>query len=165
MKNIHKYNFFKKKYGEHLLADVVTIADFKKYIQKNPVHRLTYFDITFITKGSESLMINQTKSPVGPGDVICSIPRDVWIWEKQTGLEGYALVFEEEFFLSFFNNKLFLYDLTFLQGERASAFVKPDEALFSQILEYLKKIKIEIQKGENSHVGLNFDYPVLIIRF
>lgn len=70
MKTIHRYNFFKKKYGEHLLADVVAISDFKKYVQKTPIHRLTYFDITFIARGSENITINQTRLLVQPGDVI-----------------------------------------------------------------------------------------------
>jgi AraC family transcriptional regulator, transcriptional activator of pobA len=165
MKAIHKYNFFKKKYGERLLADVVAIADFKKYIEKNPVHRLTYFDITFIAKGSENIMINQTNLPVQPGDVVCSIPGDVWIWEKRTDLEGYALVFEEEFFLSFFNDRLFLKDLIFLQDDRLSPLVRPGEEVFSQILEYLEKIRNEIQKGENrsQHVIRALVYLVLAI--
>lgn len=149
MKTIHRYNFFKKKYGEYLLADVVAISDFKKYIQKNPIHRLTYFDITFIAQGSEYITINQTKLPVRPGDVICSIPGDVWIWEKQTALDGYALVFEEVFFHSFFNNKLFLKDLNFLQDDRLSPLIRPKKELFSQILEYLEKIRNEIQRGKN----------------
>lgn len=165
MKNIHRYNFFKKKYGERLLADVVAISDFKKYIQKNPVHRLTYFDITFIAGGRENITINQTKLPVQRGDVICSIPGDIWIWEKQTILEGYALVFEEEFFLSFFNNKRFLKDLKFLQDGHLSPLVRPDEELFSQIIEYLEKIRNEIQRSRSrsEHIIRALVYLVLSI--
>jgi AraC family transcriptional activator of pobA len=110
-------------------------------------------------------MINQTKLPVQPGDVVCSIPGDVWIWEKQTVLEGYALVFEEEFFLSFFNNKLFIKDLTFLQADRISPLVRLGEEVFSQILDYLEKIRSEIQQGKNrsQHVIRALVYLILAI--
>lgn len=163
MKNIHRYNFFKKKYGADLLADVVAISDFRKYIQKTPTHRLTYFDLTFITQGSECVTINQAKLLVQSGDVICSAPGDVWTWEENTTLEGYALVFEEDFFLSFFNNRLFLKDLNFLRADRLSSLIRPKEELFSEILEYLEKIRNEIQRGKNrsEHVIRAFVYLVL----
>lgn len=162
MKNIHKYNFFKKKYGAHLLADVVAISEFRKYIQKNPTHRLTYYDLTFITKGSEYVTINQNKIFVQSGDVICSTPGDVWTWERNTTLEGFALVFEEEFFHSFFVNKLFLKELDFLKTDRLSPLLSLNDELFSEILEFLEKIRNEIQgKDRNEHIIRALVYLIL----
>lgn len=162
MKKIHRYNFFKKKYGEHLLADVVAISEFRKYIQKNPTHRLTYYDLTFITQGSECVTINQAKLPVQSGDVICSTPGDVWIWERNTTLEGFALVFEEDFFQSFFINKLFLKDLNFLKTDRLSPLHTLNDELFAEILEFLGKIRNEIQrKDRNEHIIRALVYLIL----
>lgn len=162
MKNIHRYNFFRKKYGAHLLADVVAISEFRKYIQKKPTHRLTYFDLTFITEGSEYVIINQDKLPVQSGDVICSIPGDVWTWDRDTRLEGFALVFEEDFFQSFFINKLFLYELDFLKPDRISPLIRLKPELFSEILEFLEKIRADIQlKDRNEHIIRAFVYLVL----
>lgn len=162
MKNIHRYNFFRKKYGAHLLADVVTISEFRKYIHKNPIHRLTYFDLTFITEGSEYMTINQSRLLVEHGDVICSTPGDVWTWERDTALEGYALVFEEEFFRSFFINKFFLNDLNYLKAERLSALIKIKSELFSEILEILEKIRLEINGADRSeHVIRALVYLIL----
>ncbi|WP_138483983.1 hypothetical protein [Dyadobacter bucti] len=103
MKSIHRYHFFQGKYGKELLVDLVSISDINKYIEVAPTHRLTYYDITFITDGREKIIVNQHKLSVQPGDVICSIPGEVWSWPKQTVLQGYALLFEEAFLLSFFN--------------------------------------------------------------
>jgi len=162
MKNIHRYNFFRKKYGAHLLADVVAISEFRKYIQKTPTHRLTYFDLTFITEGSEYVIINQDKLLVQSGDVICSIPGDVWTWDRNTRLEGFALVFEEDFFQSFFINKLFLHELDFLKPDRVSPLIRLKAELFSEILEFLEKIRADIQlKDRNEHVIRAFVYLVL----
>ncbi|MBT2561382.1 helix-turn-helix domain-containing protein [Pedobacter sp. ISL-68] len=162
MKNIHRYNFFKKKYGAHLLADVVRISEFRKYIQKTPTHRLTYFDLTFITEGNEYVTINQSKLRVQCGDVICSTPGDVWTWERNTALEGFALVFEEDFFQSFFINKFFLNNLNFLKADRLSPFIGLKAEVFSEILEFLEKIRNEIKgKDRSEHVIRAFVYLVL----
>jgi AraC-like DNA-binding protein len=163
MKKIHRYNFFKKKYGEHLLADVVAISEFRKYIVKNPTHRLTYYDITFITQGSEYVTINQAKLAVQSGDVICSTPGDIWTWERNTTLEGFALVFEEGFFQSFFINKLFLKELNFLKADRLSPLLSPNDELFSEILEFLGKIRNEIQgKDRSEHIIRALVYLILV---
>jgi AraC family transcriptional activator of pobA len=162
MKNIHRYNFFKQKYGTRLLADVVAISEFRKYIQKNPTHRLTYYDLTFIKQGSEYVTINQAKLLVQSGDVICSTPGDVWTWERNTSLEGYALVFEEDFFQSFFIYKLFLKDLNFLKADRLSPLLSPNKELFSEILGFLEKIRNEIQEKDRSeHIIRALVYLIL----
>lgn len=162
MKKIHRYNFFKKKYGKHLLADVVAISEFRKYIQKNPTHRLTYYDLTFITQGSEYITINQNRLPVQSGDVICSTPGDVWTWETNTTLEGFALVFEEDFFQAFFNNRLFLNNLNFFKADRSSPLLSLNDKLFSEILEFLAKIRTEIlEKDRSEHIIRALIYLVL----
>jgi AraC family transcriptional activator of pobA len=162
MKNIHRYNFFRKKYGAHLLADVVAISEFRKYIEKTPTHRLTYFDLTFITQGVEYVTINQNKLLVQSGDVICSTPGDVWTWERNTALEGFALVFEEDFFQSFFINKFFLNDLNFLKADRLSPLIRLKAELFCEILEFLEKIRHEIKaKDRSEHIIRALVYLVL----
>lgn len=48
MNGIPKYNFYRKKYGDELLIDVINLESIKGKIRKTPVHRVTYYDITFI---------------------------------------------------------------------------------------------------------------------
>lgn len=145
-----------------MLADVVAISEFRKYIQNTPTHRLTYFDLTFITEGNESVTINQNKLSVQSGDVICSTPGDVWTWERDTSLEGFALVFEEDFFQSFFINQLFLKELNFLKDERLSPLIRPKEELFAEMMEFLEKIRNEIQgKDRSEHIIRALVYLIL----
>ena len=49
--NIPQYDFYKHKYGDELLIDVVPLNTIKKYLKEQPVHILTYYDITLITSG------------------------------------------------------------------------------------------------------------------
>lgn len=70
MNSIPKYNFYRKKYGDELLIDVIDLDSIKGNIRKNPVHRVTYYDITFITEGSEEIAINDRSYPVAPRSAI-----------------------------------------------------------------------------------------------
>ncbi len=108
---IPSYDFYKTKYGEELLIDVVDLNYIKKYIRIHPIHQLSYFDITFITGGTGFVAIDNRKYAVAPGDVIFSMPGEIRAWEKNHQLTGYALIFEEAFLLSFFNDPLFLQNL------------------------------------------------------
>jgi len=146
MKSIHQYNFYRKKYGIDLPVDVVAIKDFRKFIKKNPTHRLSYFDLTFILEGNEELVINGSKITVGRGDIICSIPGYVWSWQEDTKLEGYALVFEEDFLLSFFRDRYFLRNLSYLQVHSHSPLLSAKEDQFDILLQHLSSLQTEILK-------------------
>lgn len=146
MKSIHQYNFYRKKYGIDLPIDVVAIKDFKKFIEKNPTHRLSYFDLTFITEGNEELVINDSEMLVTRGGIICSIPGQVWSWHENTKLEGYALVFEEDFLLSFFMDRYFLRNLSYLQVHRPSPLLTANEDQFGILLQHLNSLRSEILK-------------------
>ncbi|MCD1117593.1 helix-turn-helix domain-containing protein [Chryseobacterium turcicum] len=146
MRSIPQFNFYRNKYGINLSIDVVAIQDFKKFIDQKPTHRLSYFDLTFIVSGNEELVINDSKLSVKRGDIVCAIPGQVWSWQENTKLEGYALVFEENFLLSFFKDRFFLRNLSYLQIHRTSPVVTANENDFEMLLQYLDTIKSEILK-------------------
>lgn len=165
MKSIHQYNFFKTKYGDELLIDVITLESIQKYIRKNPVHRLTYYDITFITEGKGEISINNHTYNVESAYAVCSIPGDVWGWEKDNNLNGFVLVFEEEFLLSFFNDPDFLLKFPYLHPERNSALVNFQGEFFDRIIRLLADIKQEIQNyvHKDHHILRAMLYEVLML--
>lgn len=165
MKSIPQYHFSNEKYGKTLLVDIVPISEINKYIDIQPIHRLTFYDLTFVTNGNENLSINQIELQVGSGDIICSIPGEIWSWPKKTSLEGYVLLFEAEFLLSFFNDKQFLNKFKHLQRDRPSPLISIDEKLFNKNLEYLKDIHNEIQLGKasNEHILRALVYLILSV--
>ena len=55
--NIPQYDFYKHKYGDELLIDVVPLNTIKKYLKEQPVHILTYYDITLITSGGAGVTV------------------------------------------------------------------------------------------------------------
>ena len=98
MKNsIPRYTFYKTKYGSELLVDVVELKYVKRFLTKGTVHTLTYYDITFVTEGEGNFSIdNQTHKAV-PCDVLFSKPGEIRNWDTGHIVNGYALIFEDEF--------------------------------------------------------------------
>jgi len=163
MKPIPQYRFLNEKYGKMLLIDIVDISEINQYIAIHPTHRLAFYDISFIIDGIENVTVNQTELKVYPGDIISSIPGEVWSWPKKTGLNGYVLLFEEEFLTSFFNDKQFLNKLKYLKYSRSSPLIKIDDKLFAKAIGYLEEIKKEMQLGvaSNEHILRALLYLVL----
>nr|WP_314492045.1 AraC family transcriptional regulator [uncultured Chryseobacterium sp.] len=163
MKAIPQYHFLNEKYGKILLVDIVDISEINHYIAIHPTHRLAFYDISFIVSGQEKLSVNQTELQVNSGDIICSTPGEVWSWPNKTGLEGYVLLFEEEFLISFFNDKQFLNKLQYLKHSRSSPLMKIEGELFTKAIGYLEDIKKEMQLGivSNEHILRALVYLVL----
>ncbi|WP_293943963.1 MULTISPECIES: helix-turn-helix domain-containing protein [unclassified Sphingobacterium] len=165
MKDIYLYNFYKKKYGKELLIDVISLQSIKDNILKNPIHRLTYYDITFVTEGSEIVCVNGNESEAKPSTAICSIPGDIWQWNPQTKLNGYVLVFEEQFLLSFFNDPYFLQNFPYLSPDRASSMLLFEKMLFDKVINLLSQIKDEINVvcERDQHLLRAMLYELLIL--
>lgn len=99
--NIPQYDFYKHKYGDELLIDIVPLNTIKKYLKEQPVHILTYYDITLITSGEGEFLIDHQANRVKPQDIIFTRPGEIRKWDDKTIQDGFALIFEEEFLLSF----------------------------------------------------------------
>lgn len=164
-KSIYLYNFYRKKYGKELLVDIIDLQSIKNNIKKNPIHRLSYYDITFITDGEEEIFINESKYEAKPKDAITSIPGEVWQWNSNTTLNGYVLVFEEEFLLSFFNDPLFLQKLQFLHPERKKALISLDETTLLRITTLLRELRDEIKTNldKDLHILRAMLYEILAL--
>lgn len=145
MKSIPQYTFHKTKYGNKLLVDVVDLQFVKKYTKNIPSHTLTYYDITFITQGGGFFRIDDKYCEVQPQDVIFSIPGEVRSWDMVNITAGYALIFEEEFLLSFFNDPGFLRNMSYFQPERLTAYITLDSHIMIYLTSLLNRIKDEIQ--------------------
>lgn len=164
MKSIPEYKFHKTKYGESLLLDVVSLDSIRKHIDKHPVHTLTYYDITFITKGFGSLSIGNNQYSLKEGDVLFSKPKDIRAWDKTNLPQGYALIFEEEFLLSFFNDSSFLQNLSYFNRKRTSARINISQiknridSLIQNIIEEINNIQ-----SKDKHILRALLYEMLVL--
>ena len=164
MKSIPKYDFYKTKYGDELLVDVVTVPFIKKFVTKDPVHRLTYYDITLITAGEGFFRINTHEYKAGAGDVVFSCPGEIRHWDKDNITDGFALIFEEEFLLSFFNDPGFLKHLSYFQPDSISK-ITLEGVIYERILHLIEEIKYEIEayRVKDKHILRALLYETLML--
>ncbi|WP_300702663.1 helix-turn-helix domain-containing protein [Bacteroides sp.] len=153
MKNtVPQYTFYKTKYGSELLIDVVELEYTKKFLARGSIHTLTYYDITFITKGEGTFSIDNQTDEAIPGDVFFSKPGEIRYWDTEHITSGYALIFEDEFLSSFFKDSLFVQHLPYFNpGKTAHKLHLPDN-LYSRMLQLLKDVKAEIDTYQQNDV-------------
>jgi len=164
MKSIRQYNFYKTKYGDELLIDVVELRSIEKYIQRDPTHKLTYYDITLITEGQGAFHLNDCACKFQPDVILCSIPGDIRAWQINQTVNGYALIFEEEFLISFFNDAHFLNNLSYLHPQRNTFCLHVDTTLATRLHQLFQQIKteIDIPIAKDHHMLRALLYEVLI---
>lgn len=153
MKNsVPQYTFYKTKYGSELLIDIVELEYTKKFLKRGSIHTLTYYDITFITKGEGTFSIdNQTVKAI-PGDVFFSKPGEIRNWDTESITSGFALIFEDEFLSSFFKDSLFVQHLPYFTSGKTARKLHLSEKLYSKMLQLLKDIKTEINAYQQNDV-------------
>ena len=162
--NIPQYDFYKHKYGDELLIDVVPLNTIKKYLKEQPVHILTYYDITLITSGEGEFLIDHQANRVKPQEIIFTRPGEIRKWDDKTIQDGFALIFEEEFLLSFFNDPAFLRNLSYFHTERRSSKLSLDKKAYGRISELISEIDKEIKdyQSKDKHLLRALLYEIII---
>lgn len=163
--HIPLYRFHRHKYGEELLVDMLDLGQIKPGIVRAPIHRESFYCIILITGGEESITVNGHSRTVTTGDVICSIPGEIWEWNTDTKLEGFVIIFEEQFLLSFFNDLHFLSRFHYLKADRNSPFLIPDNSLWQRLMQQVEAMKQEMEYtlAKDAHILRALLYGTLIL--
>ena len=161
--NIPQYDFYKHKYGDELLIDVVPLNTIKKYLKEQPVHILTYYDITLITSGEGEFLIDHQANRVKPQDIIFTRPGEIRKWDDKTIQDGFALIFEEEFLLSF--SMIRHSNLSYFHTERRSSKLSLDKKVYGRISELISEIDKEIKdyQSKDKHLLRALLYETLML--
>ncbi|MCR5395359.1 MAG: helix-turn-helix transcriptional regulator [Bacteroidales bacterium] len=149
MKKIPSYKFYKHKYGDELLIDVISYEKMMPDIRRTPVFSETFYSISLVLEGGTTVALNGKSRRVARGTIVCSIPGEVWTLTDTEDFQALNLIFEKEFLLSFFNDPHFLDRFTYLQADRETPFMQPDEAAFDRILGLYQDMQREITGYEH----------------
>ena len=162
---ITQYDFFRTKYGDELLIDLIRLEDLEKYIRLSPIQRLTYYDITIIADGNGTFNIDGHEHDLRNGTVFFSAPRQIRKWNVRNTPRGYVLIFEEEFLLTFFNDRQFVQNLSCFNSfdNPPILHLEPDD--YNQLMVLLQHIKNEISSFRNNdeHILRALLYQSLIL--
>ena len=164
MNSIPKYFFHKTKYGEELLIDILELRDIKKYLSNNPTHYLSYYDVTLITEGEGIFRIDDKNYYVKPADIVFTLPNQFREWDTKNIINGYALIFEESFLLSFFNDSDFLNKISYLdKTKQRSLRLSLSNQEFLKISTLIQETKAEIQDQaiKDNHILRSIFYQIL----
>lgn len=148
------YKFYKNKYGSELLIDIVELKDIKRFLKEKPAHTLTYYDITFITEGKGSFALDNQIHKAEPCDVFFSKPGEIRSWDINNIVNGYALIFEDEFLSSFFKDTQFVQHLSYFSPGKNSSKLHLSDDFYVHILHLLQSIKKEIDAYQPHDVHL-----------
>lgn len=165
MKEIPVYKFMKDKYHKELLMDLVGLSFIRPWLQKTPVHRDNFYRIIFITGGNGNVSVEGRRSELATGDIICSRPGDIWEWHLENDtLDGYVLLFEEAFLLSFFTDTRFLERLPISQN-KPMPFLHASPPLAGRLVQLFTYTKDEIGLRDKSdpHFLRAMTYAILTL--
>jgi AraC family transcriptional activator of pobA len=89
------------------------------------------------------MYLDSEKIEVKKGTILCLPPSKIREWELQSTLEGYALIFEEEFFSGFFNDELFIYRFNIFNNTTTPSGIWINNTNFDSLLHHLNELLIE----------------------
>jgi AraC-like DNA-binding protein len=148
-------DFWKDKYGPELLVDLGRIETTLGYLLYNArPHRLTFYDIAFITGGAGTFMLDEQACPVAPNHVIFTSPGQVRRWLPAQDVTGYVLFFTADFINTFFNDALFLNKLQFFHATRTPLHLSLAPDVFTSLEVPLRDIEREIKAMQRDSVHL-----------
>lgn len=136
---IARYDFFRTKYGEELLIDLIRLEDLERYITATPIHRLSYYDITLISDGDGTFSIDGVEHPIGQGTILFSSPGQVRKWDTNKTPKGYVVIFEDEFLTTFFNDTSFVEQLGFFNSPGGMQLERDDYYHLVSVMEAIGK--------------------------
>lgn len=164
-RSISLYKFYKNKYGSELLIDIVELKDIKRFLAGKPAPALTYYDITFITEGEGRFVLDNQTHKAEPCDVFFSKPGEIRSWDINNIVNGYALIFEDEFLSSFFKDAQFVQHLSYFSPGKDSSKLHLSDDFYMQIIHLLQSIKKEInaRQPKDVHILRALLYEVLML--
>lgn len=164
-KHIPVVKFHKRKYGEELLIDIVTLETIRRSLHFTGVQRQSFYGIMLTTAGEAQVEVDGHPCLAKKGLVACARPGDVCTVLSDNGLDSLELIFERDFLLSFFNDTHFLDGIAYLSPQRTSPYLWLDEPLYNRIIGLFDAILIEIHGPgkKDSHLLRAMLYEVLML--
>jgi AraC family transcriptional activator of pobA len=110
-------------------------------------HKHHFYEILWIKKGNSKQNIDFKSYSISENTLFFISPRQLHLFEEWDNIEGFALLFTEQFFLQIFQNKNILFELSYLDNLYENPFVKlknEDEKAIAPIVDLL------YQEAQNS---------------
>jgi len=162
-RGITRVDFFRTKYGPELLVDCAWVREMPTFLRQEGPHRLTFFDILYVSEGEGSLEQDGVRYSVTPGTIVFTNPGQVRRWRVER-LDGLCLFFEGEFLETYFNDPLFLHRLSCFEPGRPSDLLPLSRVSREHVVAQLEEMRQEIasMRNDSPHLLRAILYQTLI---
>ena len=90
-------------------------------------HKHSFYEILWITKGNSKQTIDYKNYEITANTLFFISPGQLHLLEEWEDIEGYCVLFTEDFFLQLFQNKNILFELSYLDNLYSNPLLKVDE--------------------------------------
>jgi len=156
-------DFARDKYGTELLVDVAWISEMPSFDRGDYPYRLSFYDVTLITRGSGEFWIDSDRYSLQPNTLFFTCPGQVRRWVAKD-LEGICLFFPDEFLTQHFNDPLFLHRLRYFHNDTGSFELRVSNDRKIYLMNRLNAMHSEIAqlKYDSPHLLRAISYEILV---
>ncbi|MFK8008357.1 MAG: AraC family transcriptional regulator [Saprospiraceae bacterium] len=160
-----KFKFKRNKYGRELLIDCEKISEAENFTRDNTPFWIDFHEIFIVTSGSGVFLLDDENINFSKGTILLLPPNKWRQWKKIKGnLDGYFLIFEEEFMSNFFNDRLFLFRFHYFYNNAKPSFIQIAPNKFSDFLTRIMEVRKELGRlnTDSEHFLRAILYYILI---
>lgn len=90
-------------------------------------HKHNFYELLWITKGKSKQTIDYKNYEITTDSLFFISPGQLHLFEEWQDIEGFCILFTEDYFLQLFQNKNILFELSYLDNLYSNPFLKIDE--------------------------------------
>ncbi|MFK7971680.1 MAG: helix-turn-helix domain-containing protein [Bacteroidia bacterium] len=140
-----EFKFDKTKYGRELLIDCGRITYTEDFVTDRKPFLTDFHEIIILTKGKGVFKLDQEEVPFQPGTILLLPPNRYRFWEViEEEIDGYFLIFEEEFIARFFNDALFLYRFHYFYDIDNPSYIQASDDFAQNLLDKFQEVRNEL---------------------
>ncbi len=127
-------------------------------------HKHNFYEILWITKGKSNHNIDFKEYEILENTLFFISPGQLHLFEEWENIEGFAILFTEQFFLQIFQNKNILFELSYLDNLYENPFLKLKNEDEKEIEPIINLLCLEFKFNEQSSETIQALLLVLLRR-
>lgn len=123
-------------------------------------HKHNFYEIFWLTKGNSTQIIDYQSYQISENTLFFISPGQLHLFEDWRGVEGFVILFTEDFFLRIFQDKNILFELSYLDNLYENPFLKLEKEQ-TEILQPI--INLLFSEAKNKKQSTDSIQPLLLV--
>ena len=158
------FKFHKSKYGRELLMDLGSFRSTPQFFFEKIPHTVDFYEIFFFDKANGTLQLDNSIIELEDQLVVFASPYQRRIWNvDKAGMEGYFLIFANNFLELFFTDPLFVFRLQFYHNSQTPLSLEESQRAFNRHHQAFESMTTELQNLQSDSEDLLRAYLLLIL--